>query len=47
MIERITEDKLDRMMDRLDRYSRVMAWAAAALAVLFIIVPALIEIWGR
>jgi len=43
----ITEKRMDRIMDEADIWSRILAWAAVAAAVIIIILPALMAAWIR
>jgi len=47
IIDKITESGMDAFMTRADKWSRVLAWAAVAAAVVFILLPALVTIWTR
>lgn len=47
IFEQVTESGMDKVMSGLDKWSRVLAWAAVAGALFFIVLPALVTIWIR
>lgn len=47
MIEKITENGLDAVMSKVDKWSRVLAWTAVLAAIVFVLIPAIISVWGR
>ena len=44
-IVRIDEDREERMLDRLDCYSRILGWATIGAAIVYILVPAVARLW--
>lgn len=45
MLEKLTEERIDKIMNSTDGISRILAVAAVAGAIILIIIPALWTVW--
>jgi len=47
IFDKVTESGMDTIMSGLDKWSRVLAWAAVTAAIFFILLPAVAAVWMR